>query len=58
MRTSPCYYCCQRHEGCHEKCDTYQEYKQQRSMRNPEELEFADYLHQAILRMKGVARVE
>ena len=57
MRLSPCYDCCSRCEGCHSKCELYQEYKQQRSMRNPEEREFEDYLVQAILRMKGARTI-
>lgn len=57
MRTPPCYDCCQRYEGCHGKCDLYQEYKEKKSMRNPEEREFADYLYYAILRMKGARKI-
>ena len=53
MRTPPCYDCCQRHEGCHGKCDLYQEYKEKKAMRSPEDREFADYLYYAIQRMKG-----
>lgn len=55
MKT-PCYDCCQRHEGCHDKCEIYKEFRLHKEMiseKMNEERQFADYLSDAIKNMKG-----
>lgn len=60
MREAPCKDCCQRHEGCHDICPSFKEYKLDKeilSEKMNEKREFEDYLVQAILRMKGVRTI-
>ena len=55
---SPCLDCCQRHQGCHDICPSYQEYKEEResiSQQVKEDNKFIGYESDAMVRM-GVGR--
>ena len=55
---SPCLDCCQRQQGCHDICDSYQEYRRIResiSKKMINESNYKDYVGDAMLRM-GVGR--
>lgn len=59
MRNSPCLDCCQRHEGCHDICPLYQEFRELKERIQDEvlaDLEYTRYVSDAVQRMKGVRR--
>lgn len=60
MKTTPCYECQKRYLGCHDYCESYQEFNMERKefleMRrkeNEEKYEFREYKRKAIKRMSG-----